>query len=31
VRDLPFAPSPGGDVPKERFDATTIPANAPQR
>ncbi len=29
VKDLPFAPTPGGDVPKERFDATTIPVNAP--
>jgi hypothetical protein len=29
VKDLPFAPTPGGDVPKERFDATVIPANAP--
>ncbi len=29
VRDLPFAPMPGGDVPKQRFDATTIPGIAP--
>lgn len=29
VKDLPFAPTPGGEVPKERFDATTIPVNAP--
>jgi len=29
VKDLPFAPTPGGNVPKERFDATTIPVNAP--
>jgi hypothetical protein len=29
VKDLPFAPSPGGDVPKERFDATTIPVHIP--
>jgi hypothetical protein len=29
VKDLPFAPTPGGDVPRERFDATTIPVNAP--
>ena len=31
LKDLPFAPTPGGDVPKERFDATTIPVNAPPR
>lgn len=30
VKDLPFAPTPGGDVPTERFDATTIPVNAPR-
>jgi hypothetical protein len=29
VKDLPFAPTPGGGVPRERFDATTIPVNAP--
>ncbi len=31
VKNLPFAPTPGGDVPSERFDATTIPVNAPPR
>ena len=29
VQNLPFAPMPGGDVPKDRFDPTVIPANAP--
>ena len=29
VQTLPFAPKPGGDVPKQRFDPTSIPVNAP--
>lgn len=29
VQTLPFAPTPGGAVPKKRFDPTSIPVNAP--
>lgn len=29
MKDLPFAPTPGGNIPKERFDSTAIPVNAP--
>lgn len=29
LQTLPFAPKPGGDVPKQRFDPASIPVNAP--
>lgn len=29
VQTLPFAPTPGGAVPTQRFDPTSIPVNAP--
>lgn len=29
VQTLPFAPNPGGDVPKRRFDPKSIPVNSP--
>lgn len=29
VQTLPFAPTPGGDVPQKRFDPMSIPVNAP--
>jgi hypothetical protein len=29
VQTLPFAPKPGGEVPKQRFDPKSIPVNSP--
>ncbi len=29
VQTMPFAPNPGGDVPKKRFDPKSIPVNTP--
>lgn len=29
IQNLPFAPNPGGEVPKKRWDPASIPVNAP--